>query len=233
MRAHYLQHVPFEGLGSIEDWLRANNDTITQTGFFETSWHLPEPEDIDLLIILGGPMSVNDVAAYPWLTAELQFIRQCLEVRIPTLGICLGAQLIARASGAQVYPNPHKEIGWFPIMGTGPQQPDTFIFPASQRVFHWHGETFDLPTGAQLLARSQACPHQAFQLGRSVLGLQFHLETTPASALALVAHCRDELVPGLYIQSEQAILAASPADYQVINQLMVEVLQFLRAGVSC
>ena len=232
MRTHYLQHVPFEGLGSIEDWLRANSDTITSTRFFE-SWHLPEPKEIDHLIILGGPMSVHDVVAYPWLAAELQFIHQCLEAHIPTLGICLGAQLIAKACGAQVYPNPHKEIGWFPIMGTGSERPDTFAFPASQNVFHWHGETFDLPSGAQLLAHSSACRHQAFQRGRSVLGLQFHLETTPTSAQALVAHCRDELVPGPYIQSEQAILGASPADYQAINQLMTEVLQFLRAGSSC
>ena len=226
MRAHYLQHVPFEGLGSIEPWLLAVGYDIGHTRFFETV-QLPEPDTIDLLIVMGGPMSVNDEADFPWLALEKSFIRQTVTAGKPVLGICLGAQLIASAMGARVYPNPVKEIGWLPIQAEATSGEDKFQFPTEVEVFHWHGDTFDLPTGAVRLAASEACTNQAFQLGSSVLGLQFHLETTLESAQAIVAHCRAELQPAPYVQSETDILAVAPEQYQVINDLMGEVLTFL------
>jgi len=237
MRAHFLQHVPFEGLGSIEQWLRAAGYAITGTRFFDDP-ALPDPASIDLLVVMGGPMSVNDEAALAWLVPEKRFVRAAIESGLPVLGVCLGAQLIASAMGARVHPGRQKEIGWFPVhavpaaaqpvgAAAKPPAPDAFVFPASIDVFHWHGETFDLPAGAVHLARSDACENQAFQLGRSVIGLQFHLETTPQSALAMLEHCRDELQPGPTVQDEATILAADAGRYRRINDLMADVLGFL------
>ena len=125
MRAHYLQHVEFEGLGSIEPWLKAAGYEITNTRLFESA-KLPDLKKIDLLIVMGGPMSVNDEDDFPWLVSEKKFIREAINSGKPVLGICLGAQLIASATGARVYRNPIKEIGWFPIYGMSSN--DTFHF---------------------------------------------------------------------------------------------------------
>lgn len=225
MRVHILQHVPFEGPGSIDIWLGRRKAQVTCTRFFETE-ELPDPAAIDLVIIMGGPMSVNDEKEFPWLTAEKRFVAQAVACGKAVLGICLGAQLIASALGARVYPGPEKEIGWLPVLAAEPPSAG-FAFPASIKVFHWHGETFDLPDGARLLASSPGCRHQAFQLGARTIGLQFHLETTPASANAIVANCRHELVPQRFVQSEERIRAATNADYAAINALMEELLEYL------
>jgi len=227
MRAHYLQHVPFEGLGSIEPWLESNGYELTHTRFFESTV-LPDPKTIDFLVIMGGPMSVNDEDVYSWLVSEKQFIHEVIESEKPVLGICLGAQLIASAMGGRVFPNPVKEIGWFPIYTVDSIVGSVFSFPSSETVFHWHGETFDMPPGAIRLARSEGCENQAFQIGKSVIGLQFHLETTPESAWQIVSHCRDELVPSRYVQTEKEILSASTNFYKSINLLMDNILSFLR-----
>jgi len=226
VRAHYLQHVPFEGLGSIEPWLNAAGYEVTRTPFF-ASTTLPDLHQIDLLVVMGGPMSVNDEDAFPWLALEKKFIRDFIETGKPVLGICLGAQLITSALGAEVYPNSVKEIGWFPIQGVSTIGGSTFSFPPSTEVFHWHGETFDLPPGATLIARSEGCENQAFQIDTSVIGLQFHLETTPESAQAIVSNCRDELVPSQYVQTEEEILSADSESYNSINQIMGNILSFL------
>ena len=226
MNAHYLQHVSFEGLGSIESWLETAGYKITKTQFFKSA-NLPELDEIDLLIVMGGPMSVNDADEFPWLAREKQFIRDIIKSGKSVLGVCLGAQLIASAMGARVYRNAVKEIGWFPIQGTPSTDRTTFNFPPTAEVFHWHGETFDLPSGTIRLARSQGCENQAFQFGRSVIGLQFHLETTPESARVIVKHCRNELLPSEYIQTESEILGVASEKYESINVLMDKVLSFL------
>ena len=226
MRAHYFQHVPFEGLGSIESWLKKSGFKITSTRFYESA-KLPDLKTIDLLVVMGGPMSVNDEDRFPCLVAEKQFIWDAIAKSKPVLGICLGAQLIASALGAGVYPNKVKEIGWFPIQGIESNDQPIFEFPESINVFHWHGETFDLPLDAIRLAKSDVCENQAFQFGKSVMALQFHLETTPASAQALVTNCQDELIPAPFIQTEEKILSANPAHYKSINDLMDTVLSFL------
>jgi GMP synthase-like glutamine amidotransferase len=230
VRAHYLQHVPFEGLGCIEPWLRRAGYEVTATRFYESA-ELPAPDDVDLVVAMGGPMSVNDEEQYPWLAAEKWFIGAAIDLGRPVLGVCLGAQLIASARGAAVYPNEVKEIGWLPIQGVEPgagaAQPDPFRFPPFLEVFHWHGETFDLPEGAVHLARSNGALNQAFQLGDSVIGMQFHLDTTPDSARALVEHCRAELVPSMYVQSEERILSAEAAKYRALNAWMGRVLTFI------
>jgi len=230
MIAHYFKHVPFEDIGSIRSWLMMAGYTITCTPFFKSA-NLPALEKIDLLVVMGGPMSVNDEKRYPWLVPEKQFIRQMIISGKPVLGVCLGAQLIASAMGAKVYPNWVKEIGWFPVYGVLSGDRSIFRFPQSVQPFHWHGETFDLPTGATRIAKSDGCENQAFQLGQSVIGLQFHLETTPQSAQDLVTHCRDELIHASYIQTETEILSAKPAQYQSINHLMDKILTFLARSV--
>lgn len=231
MRAHYLQHVPFEGLGSIETWLASAGYEVSHTRLFEAT-DLPNPAAIDLLVIMGGPMSVNDEDVFPWLVAEKRFIREVMRSGRPVLGVCLGAQLIASALGARVFPNPVKEIGWFPVHAVESGDASVFDFPPSEIVFHWHGETFDLPPGAIRLAKSEGCENQAFQLGRSVIGMQFHLETTPESARAIISSCRDELVPSTFVQTEEEMLAAGPERYRSINDLMGSILGFLQRSSS-
>jgi GMP synthase-like glutamine amidotransferase len=226
MRAHYLQHVPFEGLGSIEGWLRNAGYDISATRLYQSE-ELPDIGDLDFIVVMGGPMSVNDTDEYPWLAAESAFVKQAIAAGIPTLGVCLGAQLIASSMGAKVYPNSEKEIGWYPVQGVTDEADAVFNFPKELEVFHWHGETFDLPQGAVRLAQSTGCVNQAFQLGRHVIGLQFHLETTPDSARAIVENCRDELVTGAFVQSEIEILDTRQERYASINDLMGSILEYL------
>ena len=230
MKVHVLQHVPFEGLGSIQAWLDARGAAVSWTRFY-ASPSLPELAEVDFVIALGGPMSIHDEVAWPWLIDEKRFIREAIASGKRVLGICLGAQLIANALGARVYQNQHREIGWFPVDNVA-QNTSQFQFPSSATVFHWHGETFDLPPGTVRLARSAACENQAFQLGENVIGLQFHLETTPASADAIISHCRNELAAGAYIQTEEALRAAPAVAYAEINHLMASVLDFLVRGVG-
>jgi GMP synthase-like glutamine amidotransferase len=230
MRAHYLQHVPFEGLGSIEAWLQNAGYQISSTQFFRST-DLPDVNDIDLLVVMGGPMSVNEEQLYPWLVTEKQFIRKTIAAGKPVLGICLGAQLIADSMGGTVFRNAVKEIGWYPIAAVTSASP-VFQFPAETVVFHWHGETFSLPPGAVQIAKSKVCENQAFQIGHNVVGLQFHLETTPLSARAIIEHCKDELVAGAYIQSEAEILAADDERYLSINTLMGNVLAYILTSRS-
>lgn len=226
MAVHCFLHVPFEGLGSIAPWLENAGHEISTTKFFG-SWELPDVHDMDLLVVMGGSMSVNDEDEFPWLLAEKEFIRKAIDSGVPVLGICLGAQLIASAMGARVYANSMKEIGWFPIQGISSNSSSILRLPETENVFHWHGETFDLPAGAIHLARSAACENQAFQIGSSVIGLQFHLETTLTSALDIVTYCHDELVSAKYIQAEEEILSAPPERYAAMHRLLGKVLSFL------
>lgn len=225
MRAHILQHVPFEASGCIADWLARRGATVCHTRFFEDP-QLPVLGGLDLVIAMGGPMSVNDEAALHWLVPEKAFLREAMRRRVPVLGICLGAQLIASTLGARVYPNRQKEIGWFELEGI-PGDPGDFRFPYRFTALHWHGETFDLPPGARRLAGSVACRNQAFQCGDRVIGLQFHMESTSDGLRQLVDNCRHELTPAPFVQSEIAILSAAPADYAAANRLMAAVLDYL------
>lgn len=228
MRVHWLQHVPFEGLGSIDAWLCARGARVSSTRFHESA-DLPDVATLDLVVAMGGPMSVNDDARLPWLSAEREFIARAVSRGTSVLGVCLGAQLMARALGAPVYRNTEKEIGWWPITGMA----DDANVPAWARkgaestVFHWHGETFDLPPGATWLARSEACAHQAFQLGRRAIGVQFHLETTPPLARGLVDHCPEDLTPARFVQTGPEIAGAGEERFARINRHMVETLEYL------
>ena len=224
MRVHAFQHVRFEGLGAIEPWLEVRNASITWTRFFADP-RIPAPDAYDWLIVLGGPMSVNDEALLPWLRDEKRAIAAAIDAGKTVLGICLGAQLIASARGAVVSPNREREIGWLEVerVADPAAHPIARAFPSRAEVFHWHGETFALPTGAVHLARSEACEAQAFALGPLVVGMQFHLETTAESAAALVQHCPEDLRAGRYVQSSDEMLA-DPARFARLHELLDTLL---------
>jgi len=217
-RAHYLQHVDFEGLGYIEDWLRHNCFELSATLFFNPAYVFPDPATLDVLIVMGGPMGVYDEQQYGWLKAEKAFINDCLAAGVKILGICLGAQLLADVLGGQVQPATHKEIGWFKVAlspkkastetayaanteaATTAISPNTClascienIFKQAPTVFHWHGDQFSIPPGCKRLLFSEANINQAFVLKDQVLGLQFHLEVTADSLAAMLSHGVAEL----------------------------------------
>jgi GMP synthase-like glutamine amidotransferase len=178
MRVLAFRHVPFEGLGLLAPVLEAHGVTIEYVDAWRRTAVVPPPDPYAALIFLGGPMSVND--DLPYLRREMEIVREAVARRQPVLGICLGAQLIAKALGAEVYKDIQKEIGWFPLhFGPAAAGDPVFAGLDSETVFHWHGETFDLPPGAELLASSDLCRNQAFRVGSHVYGMQFHLEVTP------------------------------------------------------
>jgi GMP synthase-like glutamine amidotransferase len=203
MNIHWLQHVPFEGLGCIEPWLAANSHTVTCTRFWAGD-ALPATETVDGLIIMGGPMGVYDEALYSWMAAEKAFIKKIIAQNKPVLGICLGAQLIAEVLGSSVWKNDQREIGFFPVTGDGK------LFPAEFTPFHWHGDTFGIPAGAKHLASSAATENQAFIYKDNVLALQFHLETTEESLMLLYENCQGEIMDGPFIQTLEKMKASLP-----------------------
>jgi GMP synthase-like glutamine amidotransferase len=179
MRVVAFRHVPFEGLGLIEPALQDRGIEVEYADLFREGAAPPDVASAAGLIFMGGPMSAND--DLPYLRQEVQFIREAVERGQPALGVCLGSQLMAKALGGKVYRNQTKEIGWFDVHLTdaGRQDPILSSLEGTETVFHWHGETFDLPDRAVWLAYSDGCRHQAFRVGSNVYGLQFHLEVTP------------------------------------------------------
>jgi len=224
VKVHHLQHVKFEGLGSMEVVLKERGHQLSATHLYANQ-ALPLLKDIDWLIVMGGPMGVYDEQVYPWLRTEKKFIREAIDAGKIVLGICLGAQLIADVFGTRVYENTNKEIGWFNINRCA-EVDGTILakqMPAQVEVFHWHGDTFDIPKGASRLAESMACKNQGFIMGERVLAFQFHLETTLASAISLIDHCGDELDGSAYVQSKNEMLS-SPQRFLNINKIMRSVL---------
>lgn len=201
---HCLLHVPFEGPGYIETWAELRSCSITYTRFYQGD-ALPGEKDFDCLLVMGGPMGVYDEKIYPWLAAEKRFIHECIWVGKKVLGICLGAQLIAEVCGARVYPNAKKEIGWFPVSFSSSLQ-SLGISENTMTVFHWHGDTFELPVGAINHASSDACRHQLFTLEKNVMGIQFHFEATEQTIAGMLANCCDEVSkPDAFIQTKEEI----------------------------
>jgi GMP synthase-like glutamine amidotransferase len=224
MRVHYLQHVPFEGLGAIEPWLEAAGHEISHTKMFADET-LPDASHVDWLIIMGGPMGANDDSKFRWLRPEKRLIRESISLGKPVLGICLGAQLIASVLGAKVYKNLHREIGWFEIerCAEASGHPLGKLFPVRSEVFHWHADTFDLPASAVQLARSAACQNQAFAYSTNVLGLQFHLEMTAPMIADWAEKGGDDLTPGPYTQTPEQMLAR-PERLEKTNEFIVRLL---------
>jgi GMP synthase-like glutamine amidotransferase len=208
MHIHYFQHVPFEGLGSIQQWADSRRHNVTGTRWYKDG-RLPPIEGVDWLVIMGGPMGVHDDDKFPWLKVEKDFILRAIERKCKVLGVCLGAQLIASVLGAKVERNPYKEIGWYDVQSTEEGRASKIVgkLPEQFVAFHWHGDTFELPAGAQRLARSEACKEQAFVYNDRVLGLQFHLDVQLRNVEQLIHNCREDLQKGMYIQKPADMLA--------------------------
>jgi GMP synthase (glutamine-hydrolysing) len=173
-----LQHVPHELLGTLNPLLKRSGFRIRYVNFARHPDAQPGLDGYNGLVVLGGPMSVNDADRLPHLTTEMRLIEEALRRNIPVLGICLGAQLIAKTLGANVYPNKEKEIGWYDVSPTDEAESDPLLleFQKTETIFQWHGETFDIPKSTRHLAFSFLCANQAFRYGNNVYGFQFHLE---------------------------------------------------------
>lgn len=231
LNIHCLQHVAFEGPGAIGQWVVHKHHNFTITKLYDNH-PLPEIDTVDLLIVLGGPMNVDDEPIFPWLKTEKAFIAACIKAGKTVLGICLGAQLIARACGQRVFPNAEKEIGWFEVdKNMAVRHPVAHLFPNHLMCFHWHGDTFDLPENSLLLASTKACRNQAFLLYDKVLGLQFHPEATPEWVAALMASAGHDLVTGKKYVQEAAFIQSQTAFYATANELMFNLLNYLEKTI--
>lgn len=236
MRIACIQHVPFEGPGNIEVWATEHSHAFQIIRLYDGE-SLPEIDSFDLLVVMGGPMSVHDEAEYAWLRPEKALVARSIEQRKFVLGICLGSQLLAEVFGSPVYPNKMKEIGWFPVRLREAEMGSSLLFgvPATLNVLHWHGETYNLPPGCAHLAESEGCTVQAFE-HLSALGLQFHLEATREGLAALIRHCGSEIGRGAYEQPPEAIAAgeithgaaAKAAIYTVLDNISRRVAGFLQ-----
>lgn len=230
MRIHYLQHISFEGPAEIADWAAAKGHEFTGTHLYR---HEPLPclGDLDCLIVMGGPMSVNDTEDYPWLQPEIELIAAAITAGKLVFGICLGAQLIARSLGAIVAPAAEREIGWFPVTKASLESEAIFNgLPATFTPLHWHGDAAELPAAAHCLAFTRVCPVQAFQYGANVIGLQFHLEVTPRSVAELVANAGHEIGTGDFQQLPAQILNCV-SHYEANKAILARVLNFLETKI--
>ncbi|SMH62746.1 glutamine amidotransferase [Azospirillum agricola] len=193
-----IRHIAFEGLGIIEPVLRQAGCTPQIRDAGSDDLRDMEPLAPDLLVVLGGPIGAYEDDRYPFLADELRLLERRLAAGRPTLGVCLGAQLMARALGARVYPGPAKEIGWAPLALTPAGRASPLVHLDGAAVLHWHGDTFDLPAGAERLASTEPCMNQAFALGRNALGLQFHGEVDGADIERwLIGHACEIAAAGL------------------------------------
>ncbi len=224
LRICCLQHVPFEGPAKIASWARRRGHQLKAARLYREE-PLPRPEQFDWLVVMGGPMGARDDVRYPWLAAEKRLLERALRAEKSIVGVCLGAQLIASVLGARVYRNAYPEVGWFPVRLL-PDASECEMFrrwPREFLAFHWHGDTFALPAGSQWIAESDGCRHQAFLWGRAV-GLQFHLESSPASVAALLAHCKADLGDGPYQQRAGEIERRARAEHRRTGRLLSSLL---------
>ncbi len=228
-RIHCFRHVSFEGLECIEDWCNAKSYPITYTDFYDPTYSLPNEDEYDVLIVIGGPMGVYEEDLHPWLQKEKKAIDAAIQHDKTILGICLGAQLIAEVLGARVYKNTEKEIGWWKVALTDEIRETALFdsFPKEIPVFQWHGDTFDLPDGTTRIGSSDICLNQGFVYKEKVVALQFHFEVTQQSIQTISDHDLGEIAEGgNHVQSVEKIQEGA---YHVAttNRMMYSLLDRL------
>jgi GMP synthase-like glutamine amidotransferase len=225
MKIHIIQHVPFESPGYLISWIGQSNNFVTVSRPYEAEWY-PAPDCFDLCIVLGGPMSAGDTQQFPWLGRELDFLEKAVMKRKKMLGICLGAQLIARVLGGAVYQNLYREIGWHPVRLTPAARslPMFERFPESWTAFHWHQDTFAIPPMGYRIAETDGCSNQGFLYEDHVMALQFHMESDVETVNALLRNCGGDLALGSYIQTEEEIRAGLLLHLRAMHRLFGEWL---------
>jgi len=226
METYIFQHIEFEGPGILLDLLKARGHNIHIVKLFAGD-PIPHEDDVDFAIMLGGPMSVLDEAAYPYFVREKELCKDMVQLGKPLLGICLGAQMIASAFRAAILKSPEKEIGWHPVKW-GENSKAFALGVESINAFHWHGQMFKVPKEATWLAGSEGCENQAFRLG-SALALQFHLEATPESIASILKNCADEhgaalAAGGKFVQDEKKIQELTAKYVEDANKFMNTIL---------
>ena len=221
-----IEHVPQEGVGTISAYIRDLGGRLIRHRQYQRQPLSISPDDYDVLVAMGGPMGVHDGDQHPWLDHELCFIRGAIDQGKHVLGICLGAQMIAKALGAEVRKHSCTEIGWFPIFFE-----DAFLDTRLGReldrqidVLHWHGDTFATPPGAMRIAGSEACANQGFLYEGRVLGLQFHLEMGEEEVDVMTEHFKDELVPERFVQDAEEIGARTVECAPLARQTLFSIL---------
>lgn len=234
MNIHVFRHLEFEGLGMIGEWIQENGYAYSETRFWEDALQYPDPHQIDMLIIMGGSMNVDEEEKYPWLAGEKQYIRRAMDANVKILGVCLGAQLISRAAGKKVIQSPYKEIGWFPVKKLFTNHT---LFPNLKdeevTVMQWHGDMFETPDDSQKLFASDGCPNQAFSMNENrVVGLQFHLELSKQYILPFFDNDDEEelTVKAPYIQTPKEIKAGC-GKYDVITRTLLFDLLDVMSGL--
>ncbi|TDT71871.1 GMP synthase-like glutamine amidotransferase [Hypnocyclicus thermotrophus] len=222
MNIFCIKHVSFEDPGIIENWAIKNNYTFKYIKMYE-NYKLPNINDIDILVILGGPMNIYEEKQYPFLKEEKTFIKQVINANKKIIGICLGAQLIADLLGSKVVKNKEKEIGWFNVKKVSNHK---FLYnvPTEFKTMHWHGDKFLIPDKAEKIFESEACDNQGF-IFNNIIALQFHLEMKKENIISIIDNSNDELTENKnYIQSKNQILNQLE-NIEINNKIMQTILE--------
>jgi GMP synthase-like glutamine amidotransferase len=226
MRIDVLEHAANEGPGKIGAWAESRGHIVKHVRM-DLGDPPPSLDDAGMIVIMGGGMNIYQHRDYPWLVDEKRFLAKAIARGVPLLGICLGAQLLADVLGGKVVQNPHKEVGWWPVRFLDRSAPFDG-FPAECPMFHWHGDTFDLPPRARRIAESDACRNQAFAFGDRIIGLQFHAEVAPEDLAAFCDAAPQDMEDGPYSQARLAIVG-SPPEMRAADSALHHLLDQLAA----
>ncbi len=224
-----IEHIPQEGVGAISSYIRERGGHLARHRQYQGEPLSASHDDYDALVVMGGPMGASDGDRYAWLDQETRFIREAIDQGKRVLGVCLGAQLIAKALGAEVRKNHCAEIGWFPVRfeDSFRNAPPGRGLDRELEVLHWHGDTFETPSGATRVASSEACANQGFLFEGRALGLQFHLEMGMEEARVMTETFRDELKPRRFVQGEEEIKARAERNAATVRKALFSMLDGL------